>query len=382
MKIRSLKLKDVKYGNQWKDEVEDHWEYDDFKANKDWREGWISMDCAYYNEDDNKVYLGITSFDADIMKAFNRDTSKFEDLEFKKISDSYDAKFHRSLVKRNLDGCIYGAIALLHCSDKYWEAPGGAIVKYSPKTGEIKKIGIHMPHTYIQSIVIDQEKDLLYCQCFPPEYLITYNLKTAEIKNLGLIGSSINGMVQGETIELDDNGTLWGPCGLTRAWQSSAGCDSNRIFRVIADSDKIEFLKTGLPKKDGSYGYEKMESIFNLKDGFMYASGANGSIYRIDTITGVAELLFQPISDRPSRLTSLRVAPDDFAYGVIGREGNCELIRFDYINTKYDLLGKIVNNEGEVCWQVHDISIANDGTIYACENDNIYRSGYLWEIKL
>ena len=34
------------------------------------------------------------------------------------------------------------------------------------------------------------------------------------------------------------------------------------------------------------------------------------------------------------------------------------------------------------CWQVHDVAVAADGTIYAGENDNPYRSGYLWEIAL
>jgi hypothetical protein len=32
--------------------------------------------------------------------------------------------------------------------------------------------------------------------------------------------------------------------------------------------------------------------------------------------------------------------------------------------------------------QCHDIVMAGDGTLYACENDNVRRSGYLWEITL
>ena len=31
-------------------------------------------------------------------------------------------------------------------------------------------------------------------------------------------------------------------------------------------------------------------------------------------------------------------------------------------------------------WQIHDMSFAEDGTIFAGENDNPYRSSYLWEI--
>ena len=63
MQVRSLKLQDIHYGNQWRDQVEHHWEYDDFIAHEDWRCGWISFDCALYNPDDDRVYLGITCFD-------------------------------------------------------------------------------------------------------------------------------------------------------------------------------------------------------------------------------------------------------------------------------------------------------------------------------
>lgn len=77
----------------------------------------------------------------------------------------------------------------------------------------------------------------------------------------------------------------------------------------------------------------------------------------------------------------MRMAPDGFAYGVVGRDGKCELMRFDPQNEKYKLLGKIAT-AGENCWQVHDICVTTDGVIYACENDNPGRSGYLWEINL
>jgi hypothetical protein len=111
----------------------------------------------------------------------------------------------------------------------------------------------------------------------------------------------------------------------------------------------------------------------------MYASGGNGSIYRIDTETGTGTCLGTPISDRRSRLTSLR--PDGAAYGVTGRDGKCEVIRFDPDRESYELLGPV--SDGTIdCWQVHDVSVTPDGTIYAGENDCPNRSGYLWEIRL
>ena len=383
MEIRALKLQDVNYGGSWYSNVYDKWEYDDFKSDPEWKNGWISMDCAYYNKDDDRVYLGITCFNENgIFKAYDRKLDSFVDLGYEKIAKPFDAKFHRSLLKREKDGCLYGAVALLHCSDKQFEAQGGSIIRYDPKTGEMKRIATPIPHTYIQAMVLDNERDLLFCQCFPPEYLISYNLETGEVKNYGLVGTGISGMAQGENIELDEFKNLWGPWCLTRAWQPAAGVDANRIFRLNAGEDKVDFLSTGLPKKDGSLGYNKIEGIFNFNDGYMYASGANGSIYRINTKTGYAAYLFTPVEDRNSRLASMKKGPDGYAYGIVGRDGKCELLRFDYKNTKYELLGQIIDKEGTPCYQIHDLVITDDMVIYACENDVPHRSGYLWEIKL
>jgi hypothetical protein len=141
-------------------------------------------------------------------------------------------------------------------------------------------------------------------------------------------------------------------------------------------------MKTGLPSLNGDHGYAKAEAFFNFHDGFLYASGANGSFYRIDPETGTAEHLFTPTPDRPSRLSSLVETDDGIAYGVTGRAGNCELMRVNYKAGTFEKLGRIVDEEGNALWQSHDIVTANNGTLYICENDNPYRSSYLWEVKL
>ena len=108
MQVKALRLQDVDYGDQWDEEIEDRWEYNDFRADSAWREGWISMDSVYHNADDDRVYLGITSFNADIFRAYDRATGEFVDLGYAKVANPFDAKFHRSLVRWEKDGCLYG----------------------------------------------------------------------------------------------------------------------------------------------------------------------------------------------------------------------------------------------------------------------------------
>ncbi|MHC4873551.1 MAG: NHL repeat-containing protein [Planctomycetota bacterium] len=380
MEIRSLKLKDNKYGNRWKEEIVDRWDYDDCKADKEFAEGWISMDCCLYDKADELIYLGITSFVSDIFKAYDRKADKFIDLGYDRVVDKFDAKFHRSLVFGK-DNNIYAAIALLHDVDKYYDAPGSAIVRYNKETKEIAKVGIPIPHTYIQSIVIDEKKENIYCQCFAPEYLAVYNIESGETRNLGLIGTAYGGMVQGENLIMDNDGCVWINWSLTRAWQDNPGADGVRLAKYDPKADKMHFFKKGLPKSDGSYGTIKSESLINFGDGYLYAGADNGSFYRINTETADAEYLFTPTPDRRSRLSSAVKAEDGVAYAVTGRDGECELLRILYKEGKFEKLGAIADKDGTKLWQCHDMTIAEDGTLYICENDSPHRSSYLWEIK-
>jgi hypothetical protein len=379
MKIRALKLRNAGFGEQWFDDVQDRWEYSDLMAHPGWRRDWISFDSTLYNPVDDRVYLGITSFDADIFRAYDRQRGEFVDLGYQRVAHPQDAKFHRSLVKWEADGCLYGAIALLHDVDRYWDAPGGAIVRYNPATGDIEKIGIPLPHVYIQSICLDPARGVLYGQTFTPERFFAFDLASRQATDLGPISSGF-GMAQGENVELDAEGCVWCGWSVTRAWQSTPGPDAHRLCKYDPALGRLRFFDAGLPRPDGAPGYARVEGLFNLA-GQLYASGANGSLYRVNTATGQGTYLGTPIAGRPSRLTSLALGPDGAAYGVTGRDGRCEVLRFDLESENFALLGPVVDGE-EHCWQVHHISITPDGQMYAGENDHPRRSGYLWEITL
>lgn len=383
MRVRSLRWRNEDFRNQWDETVLDRWTYSDFHTAPAWKDGWISFDCAVCRPGDDRVYLGVTCFDANnILLAFDRKKDRFVELGYARVADAFDAKFHRSLVLGR-DGAIYGAPALLHCCDRYLEAPGAAVVRYDPASDEIAKIGTPLEHVYVQSFLLDSRNETAYCLCFAPEYLISYDLGTREMSILGLLGSGYGGMTQGENIALDDNGNVWCNWSLTRAWQDAPGPDAVRLAKYIPSEGRMHYYQHGLPLPTGTnHAFARPEAWFNLGDGMMYASGANGSLYRIDPDTGKAEYLFTPVSDRPSRLASLATVDDNVAYGIVGREGRCELLRVHFREGRYDLLGPIEDDEGHRMFQCHDIVATEDGVLFACENDNPYRSSFLWEITV
>jgi len=378
MQVKAHKLYDARIDN-WASEIEDHYEYADFKADDTLRVEWISFDAVLCDPASDLVYLGITSFDADIFRAFDRSKGEFVDLGFSRIADPFDAKFHRALIKSR-DGFIYGAIALLHDVDNYWNAPGGSIVRYDPSSGDIEKIGIPVPHTYIQGMAIDEERRIAYCQTFTPEYLGAFDLDSGESRIIGLTGSGF-GMGQGENIVLDAKGRVWGGWSVTRAWQSDAGVDQYRLFRYDPEEDRIEFFRHGLPHLDKRYGYAHVDGMIAAPNGNIYCGSGEGGLFRIDPETAKVTPLGAPVP--PARIAAFAVGTDGFLYGIGGRYGNASLFRMDLDTEKCELLGPLYDPAaGESAWQIHDMDFTADGAIFAGENDNPFRSSYLWEIRL
>jgi hypothetical protein len=379
--IRSLKLKDHHFGDEWDSTVVDHWNYEEFLNDPRWRKEWISFDGVVYCPLNDRIYCGITSFDADIFKVYDRGSDSFVSTDFSSVANPYDAKFHRSMELTSDGKTLYAATALLHDVDHYWDAPGGGIFRHDTVSGKTEKLGVPIPHVYIQSIALDEDRDRIYAMHFTPEHLSIFDLEERTGRDLGMIGSGYT-MGQGENVVLDDGGCAWTGWSQTRAWQNQPGVDSYRLSKFDPKQDRIEFFKHGLPRADGEYGFAKVEGLFNLGTGCLYASGGNGSLYRIDPATAGASYLGTPIADRPSRLTSLVMNSDGFAYGITGRNGACRLIRFDPSTDTYELGSSIIDEDGIPMWQCHDIDVTPDGVLYAGENDNPGRSSYLWEIVL
>ncbi|MEN6605137.1 MAG: hypothetical protein ABFD86_22235 [Bryobacteraceae bacterium] len=379
MKITALKLKDRSFDN-WHAEVQNRWNYKDLKQDGAYCRDWISFDCCLYLPHANRVYCGITSLQGDVFWGYDRATKSFFDCGYGAISEPYDAKFHRSLVHRSKDGCLYAAVALLHDIDKYWDAPGGGIVRYDPVTGKIEKIAIPLPHHYIQSICLDEARDVIYGLTFTPERMFRFHIPTLETVDLGPISSGMS-FTQGQNVELDGEGCAWSAWTVTRAWQDLSGPDSHRLCKYDPATARIQFFNTGLPDPNGGEGNVKLDGLAALGPYGLFATGGNGSVYRIDTTTGRVTWLATPIPGRPSRLSSLKRGPDGAAYGVAGMQGNCTVVRFDPAKEHVELLGPLADGDCS-CWQIHDVVVTPDGVIYACENDNPYRSSYLWEIQL
>jgi sugar lactone lactonase YvrE len=378
LKIRAHRLNAARFEGYY-DEMEHRWNYKDFftEQNRDWKRSWNSLDCLRADDERNVVWCGLSSFVGDIFYVFDRETKQFESLNFAAVGDRYDAKFHRAL-EFDRDGNLWAATALLHDIDRFLDAPGGAIVRCDPDTRHIEIVSRPIPHVYIQSIAIDRERRLMYGQTFTPEYAFVFDLVSHEFTNLGVIGSGF-AMGQSEALAIDRSGTVWGTWSVTRAWINTPGNDQFRLWNYHPDRGRIEFLEHGLPTLSGRGGFAHADGVHAGPDGAIYMGTAEGLLCRIDPDDHEVTVIGKPGPHR--RLAGMANGPDGMLYGTAGRDGAVILFRYDPAHNKLEDLGPIFDPVlQERAFQIHDMTIAADGTIYAGENDVPHRSGYLWEI--
>ena len=129
-------------------------------------------------------------------------------------------------------------------------------------------------------------------------------------------------------------------------------------------------------------GYAHLDGMICAADGIIYAGSGEGGLFRIEPDTGKVELLGAPCP--PARIAAFASGKRWLSSMVSGgRYGNASLFRLDLESGRYEQIGKLYDSSIKTsAWQIHDMSIAKDGTIFAGENDNPWRSSYLWEITL
>ena len=373
--VKALILKNEHYDNLLAQEA---WDYKDMKAHKGRATAWSSFDCLQWNPDDDCVYCGITDFSQDIFYRYNRKLEKFETMDYPSVPDAtFDAKFHRSL-ERDDDGTLWAATALLHDVDQYNTAPGGSIIHIDPATKKIEKVCIPIPHVYIQAIVLDRKRRLIHGITFTPEKLFTYNITTGEVTDHGQFGSGF-AMAQPECPALDSNGTFWSFWGVTRAWMSDTGPRPFRLLSLNPDTMKLTFHDVSLPKLTPA-DTGKADGMLTGRDGYVYIGSGAGALYRLDPKTVKVTYIGKPVPG--VRMAGMAYGPDGNIYMACGRP-DAYIVRFTPGPDTFEVLGKIRDESiNDQAFQIHDITITDDGTIYGGENDNFARSGYLWECKI
>lgn len=374
MEVTAHVLTNIEYGNFY--EQFNGFGFNDFKSHPEAFHKWVAFTTVMYCPDDNLIHCGLTRFDNDILYTFDRENQTFKSLCFQDVAEPYDVKIHRSLVMNN-DGFIYGATALLHDIDENMKAPGGKIFRYRPYGKDLEILCTPIPHSYIQSIALDQTRQMLYGFTFVPERFFSYSIKTGEVKDFGPVGSG-----QAHRPCIDDNGCVWGTWGsyYSRDLLPTEG-NAIKLLKYDPQDDNITFFPYGLKGPDCE-SQDTIDELINGLDGYIYIGTHQGCLYRLEPKNAEVEFLGKPFWHQ-RRISGLTMDKQGLIYGAAGDRDCARLFTFDRDKKQFTELGVVYDHiKNQPAEKIHCLTITDDNVLFGGEIDNLHRASYLWECKL
>jgi hypothetical protein len=340
------------------------------------RNNWFHPVCTRYNRYDKLLYVGNTAYNNDLLYTFDPEEKVFTSLNFQNVADRYDTKIHRSL-EIDHDGVVYGATASLHDLDAQHKAPGGKIFKYDPKSRKITVLATPVPSWYIQTIVLDPDRMILYGYTYQAPYLFRFDVLTRETTILAYTGSD------GHNLSIDKEGNLWA------YWRQHYGTQSaldaspqTTMLKYHPDTKELQWLKNvGVPGRfENDWVY--VDFVLPGEESNIYIGTTAGTLFSFSTINCQFDYLGTPLLE-DSRIGGLIIGKDGFLYIAAGRNYRCHLIRYDRSKRLFEDLGMITDPlTRETCCDTHFITETSPGIFYVSETDNLSRSSYLWECRI
>jgi streptogramin lyase len=344
---------------------------EDWMRDETFREKWISPTSLLYHPRDGLVYVGLTALNGDIFYAFDPKSGAWESLRYPAHQDRYATKIHQSL-QMDDDGRIYGAVATLSDVDIWPFAPGGQLFRFDPKTRTYEFLGIPIPHDYIQGIILDRRRGILYGDTFPGRKLFRYDIVSGKARELTMLGG-----VSTEHLALDSDGGVWHHYELA---QWSGRCP---LLRYDPDSDQVKSFNLDLPDlgATATRGSSQMDTALTTGDGTLYMGTASGALVRLDHRGPQVTYLGKPLP--APRLKGLLEGPDGILYGVGGAKYDTRLFTYDRTTGLFRDLGPIMDSQdGTRCWLAHDLCMVNDKTLIVAECDNHERASFVYKVTL
>jgi len=357
--VRHYILRDIKA--QYSDAGTGAW-------SQEMKDNYVAFCSLLWHPTEERLYCGITAPNSDVLAKFNPATKSFEPLDYRPVAEPFEVKVHRALELAS-DGTVYGATSCLYGLHERRQAPGGAIFRVRPG-GQPEKLAVPVKHDYIQTITLDDQRNLIYGLAYPVFKFFVYHLDTGEVEDYDYVGSITH------ISAIDDDGCFWS------TWDST----NHHLFKYHPDTRQITFFHHGLPnaRQESNMMYPgagPVDCMINGGDGYLYIGTTGGSLCRLDPKTAEVAYLGKPAAT--TRMPGLMVWHDSLLLGAAGdNEGGC-VFAYDRDTHAFHYLGAIHDAGANLTlFRVHDMRLANKHLAYVAETDVPGRSGYLWEVEL
>ncbi len=314
-----------------------------------------------------RLFCGMTNFAGDLLYAYDPSARTFESLGYSAVAEPHEVKIHRGLCVGG-DGVVYGATSCLSPINELAGAPGGKVFRFDPGKRTYDVLGQPVPGMYIQTISLDDRREMVYGACIPALEFFALRLSDRAVvyrqfmESIAHVGA------------IDDDGGYWG------TWLSRG---RHLLFRYDPGDNAVRFFDHGFPTPCRSLMYAgagPIDSMINGGDGFLYVGHESGELYRIAPGTGEVEYLCKPLAGH--RMPALTAGPNGLLLGVGGNDRAVGAFAYDRRSGRYEQLGPLHDPAADAgCFRPHDCCLMGD-TLYVGETDHPERSCYLWECRL
>jgi hypothetical protein len=259
------------------------------------------------------------------------------------------------------NGIIYGGVSEGN-GEGYifsYNSKNDIMAEYGTRRGIIEKFFVPVAGKYICSLVIDNNRNLIYGITRKTGTLFSFDIIN---KNINLIEQIDKNGLFSETLVMDDKGNVY-CCG---AFGS--------LYKYSISDNKFIKLPVSIPTIKGRELYNKLDSaVFNPYDKLIYGGGSgDGFLFAFDPETNFIKNIGKITSE--SGIPAITAGKDGKIYGINGeKEGMAHLFCYDPDNSSITDLG-IPSASNEHFWHGYEFASACtgvNGEIYLGESDRI-----------
>ena len=286
----------------------------------------------------------------------------------------------------------------------YKPYPGGHFLAYDMATGKFENLALAPHGEGIIAMTMDPARGRLYGLTWPTGYLIRFDLRTKELKDLGLysaLGESVRGpqyrtLCRSLAVDPRDGSVYFTTAdGFILRYRY----DRDAVEKVVGEDLHKDYFGVYDPTSSGSMGYNWRQVAWYPSENMVYGvHGNSGYLFRFDPRIPRVEVLDR-ITSLPSQRSGMY---DEFSYGYLGfilgpdgktlyyltggpiyrggkrvagksvaqkgeskGEEDLHLITYYIPTGKYIDHGAIFFSDGQRPKEVNSIAVGKDGSVYA-----------------
>ena len=286
----------------------------------------------------------------------------------------------------------------------YRRYPGGHIISYDLKTGQIEDLAIAPDGEGILTITMDQKRGQIYGITWPGGNLVRYDITQKKLTSLGPTCAHGEAGVPGDDYRVLCRSMFIDPKDGSVYFSTSEGDiyfllpSTGKLQKVNGVDLRLDYFGQYDPDSPGSMGYNWRKIFWHPQEEVAYGvHGNSGYLFRFDPRGGKIEIV-ERITSAPSRKSGMF---DQFSYGYLGFQlapdnetiyyltggpvyqngkrlngqkkiakgaargiENLHLVTFHLPSGKYTDHGPIFYNDGSRPSYVNSIAVGADGQVY------------------